>query len=104
MRLTEMFQTIPPFIFAIVLVAIFQPSVATIVLAIGAVSWPAVDRLVRGEVMALRNRELVPACIVIGMKDARIIFPHILVNTLAPVIVNGSLIVASAILTETGLA
>ncbi len=104
MRLTEMFQTIPPFIFAIVLVAIFQPSVATIVLAIGAVSWPAVARLVRGEVMALRNREFVQACIAIGMNDARIIFRHILPNTLAPVIVTGSLMVATAILTEAGLA
>ena len=104
MRLTEMFQTIPPFIFAIVLVAIFQPTVATIVLAIGAVSWPAVARLVRGEVMALRNREFVQACIAIGMNDARIIFRHILPNTLAPVIVTASLMVATAILTEAGLA
>lgn len=104
MRLTEMFQTIPPFIFAIVLVAIFQPSVSTIVLAIGTVSWPAVARLVRAEVLALRNREFVQACIAIGMNDVRIIFLHILPNTLAPVIVTGSLMVATAILTEAGLA
>lgn len=104
MRLTEMFQTIPPFIFAIVLVAIFQPSVTTIVLAIGTVSWPAVARLVRAEVLALRNREFVQACVAIGMNDARIIFLHILPNTLAPVIVTGSLMVATAILTEAGLA
>lgn len=104
MRLTEMFQTIPPFIFAIVLVAIFQPSVSTIVLAIGTVSWPAVARLVRAEVLALRNREFVQACVAIGMSDARIIFLHIMPNTLAPVIVTGSLMVATAILTEAGLA
>lgn len=104
MRLTEMFQTIPPFIFAIVLVAIFQPTVSTIVLAIGTVSWPAVARLVRAEFMALREREFVQACVAIGMNDARIIFMHILPNTLAPVIVTGSLMVATAILTEAGLA
>jgi peptide/nickel transport system permease protein len=104
MRLTEMFQTIPPFIFAIVLVAIFQPSVATIVLAIAVVSWPAVARLVRAEVLSLRGREFVQACVAIGMNDARIIFLHILPNTLAPVIVTGSLMVATAILTEAGLA
>jgi peptide/nickel transport system permease protein len=98
------FQTIPPFIFAIVLVAIFQPTVTTIVLAIGTVSWPAVARLVRAEVMALREREFVQACIAIGMNDARIIFLHILPNTLAPVIVTASLMVATAILTEAGLA
>jgi peptide/nickel transport system permease protein len=104
MRLTELFQTIPAFLFAIVLVAIFQPSVTTIVLAIGVVSWPPVARLTRGEFLSLRSREFVQACIAMGMGDLRIIVLHCLPNALAPIVVTGSLMVASAILTEAGLA
>jgi len=91
MRLTELFQTIPAFIFAIVL-------------AIGTVSWPPVARLTRGEFLALRSREFVQACVTVGMGDLRIIALHILPNALAPIIVTGSLMVATAILTEAGLA
>ncbi|MCW5625663.1 MAG: ABC transporter permease [Burkholderiales bacterium] len=104
MRLTEIFQTIPAFMFAIVLVAVFQPSVTTIVLAIGVVSWPPVARLTRGEFLSLRSREFVQACVAMGMGDARIIVLHCLPNALAPIIVTGSLMVATAILTEAGLA
>jgi peptide/nickel transport system permease protein len=104
MRFTELFQTIPAFIFAIVLVSIFQPSVTSIVLAIGTVSWPPVARLTRGEFLSLRSREFVQACITVGMGDLRIIALHILPNALAPIIVTGSLMVATAILTEAGLA
>lgn len=103
MRITEMFQTIPPFIFAVVLVAIFKPSVATIVLAIGTVSWPTVARLVRSEFLSLREREFVQAGITVGMSDVRIIVTQMLPNALAPVIVTASLMVATAILTEAGL-
>jgi len=104
MRVTELFQTIPAFIFAIVLVSIFQPSVTSIVLAIGTVSWPPVARLTRSEFLSLRSREFVQACITIGMGDLRIIVLHVLPNALAPIIVTGSLMVATAILTEAGLA
>lgn len=104
MRLTEVFQTVPPFIFTIVLVTIMRPSVRTIVIAISLVSWPAVARLVRGEFIALRDREFVQACHAVGMSDARIIFGQILPNTLAPIIVTASIMVATAILTESSLA
>lgn len=104
MRLTELFQTIPAFLFAIVLVAIFRPSVATVVLAIGVVSWPPVARLTRGEFLSLRSRDFVQACIAMGMGDARIIALHVLPNAAAPIVVTGSLMVATAILTEAGLA
>jgi peptide/nickel transport system permease protein len=100
MRLTELFQTMPCFVFAIVIVAIFRPSVATIVVAIATVSWPTVARLVRGEVIALRTREFIQSCVALGMRDRRILFAHVLPNTLAPVIVTASVMVATAILTE----
>ncbi|MBS9717546.1 ABC transporter permease [Pseudohalocynthiibacter aestuariivivens] len=104
MRTTEMFQTIPSFLFAILLVAIMKPSIESIVIAIAVVSWPAVARLVRGEFLSLRNREFVLACHTLGMGDVRIMLGEILPNCLSPIIVIGSLMVATAILIESGLA
>ena len=104
MRVTEIFQTIPSFVFAILLVAILKPSIESIVIAITVVSWPAVARLVRGEFMSLKNREFVQACHTLGMNDSRIMMREILPNCLSPVIVIGSLMVATAILIECGLA
>jgi peptide/nickel transport system permease protein len=103
MRLTEFFQTIPYFVFAIVLVAILSPSKESIVIAIAVVSWPTIARLVRGEFLAMRNREFVQAAIVLGTSDLAIIFREILPNTLSPIIVTGSLTVATAILIESAL-
>ena len=104
MRITEIFQTIPSFIFAILLVAIMKPSIFSIVIAIAVVSWPGVARLVRGEFLSLKNREFVQACHTIGMSDLRVILREILPNCLSPIIVIGSLMVATAILIESGLA
>jgi peptide/nickel transport system permease protein len=104
MRTTEMFQTIPSFVFAILLVAIMKPSIESIVIAIAVVSWPAVARLVRGEFLSLNNREFVQACHTLGMGDAQIMLREILPNCLSPIIVIGSLMVATAILIESGLA
>ncbi len=104
MRVTEMFQTIPSFVFAILLVAIMKPSIESVVIAIAVVSWPGVARLVRGEFLALRNREFVQACHTVGMSDTRIMLGEILPNCLSPIIVIGSLMVATAILIESGLA
>jgi peptide/nickel transport system permease protein len=104
MRLTEIVQTVPPMILAIVIVALFRPTVTTIVAAIAIVSWPAVARLVRGETVRLKSSEFVQSCIALGMGDLRIIATQILPNCLAPIIVTGSVMVASAILIEAGLA
>jgi len=103
MRLTEFFQTIPTLAMAVVLVAIFQPSIQSIISAIAVVSWPPVARLVRGEFMSLRSREFVQAAVVIGQSAPRIIFTQILPNTMSPIIVTASLMIATAILTESAL-
>ena len=103
MRFTELFQTIPFFLFAILLVAVLGASVGSVIFAIALVSWPPMARLVRGEFMAMRNREFVQACVSMGMGHARIVFVHILPNTLSSIIVTGSLMVATAILIESGL-
>jgi peptide/nickel transport system permease protein len=103
MRFTEFFQTIPSFALAIVLVAIFQPSTISIIIAIAVVSWPPVARLVRGEFLSLRSREFVQASVVLGQRNTKIIVSQILPNTLSPVIVMASLMVAQAILLESSL-
>ncbi len=103
MRLTDAFQTIPPFILAIVIVVIVNPSVSTIILAIAAISWPAIARLVRAEFLRLREMDFVASCRLIGMGNTRIILTQILPNALAPIIVTASILTATAILTEAGL-
>ena len=102
-KLIEIFQTMPGFILLIVLVAIAQPSVPAITLAIGAVSWPPVARLVRGEFRSLREMEFVMAARGLGYGHARIIIREILPNALPPVIVMASVTVATAILMESAL-
>lgn len=103
-RLTELVQTVPSFLLVIVLVAIGQPSVQVIVLAIGLASWPMIARLVRAEFRSLRESEFVMAARSQGFSHGRIIFQEILPNALPPVIVSVSVLVATAILMESALA
>ena len=103
MRFTEFFQTIPSFALAIVLLAIFQPSLTFVIIAIAIVSWPPVARLVRGEVLSLRTREFVEAATLQGLGNTQIILRHVLPNALPAIIVLASLMVAQAILLESSL-
>jgi peptide/nickel transport system permease protein len=103
MRFTEFFQTIPSFLLAVVLVAIFTPRLSSIVVAIAIVSWPPVARVVRAEFLSLRHREFVQAAEVQGRSQLQIIFFDILPNALSPIIVLASLTVASAVLLEASL-
>lgn len=103
MRVTELFQTIPSFLLAIVLVAILSPSIYTIILALGVTAWPSVARLTRAEVLTLRKRDFVQALVGMGMPDWQIIVRHVIPNALTPVVVASSILVASAILSEAGL-
>lgn len=103
MRFTELFQAVPSFALAIVLVAIFQPSVYSIVVAIAIVSWPPVARLVRGEFLTLRQRDFVQAALLAGESTPRIMLTQILPNAMSPIIVMASLMVATAILLESSL-
>jgi peptide/nickel transport system permease protein len=102
-RLMEIFQTFPPFLLIVVLVSITEPSVATITLSIGIVSWPTIARLVRAEFRSLRERDFVLAAQGLGYSSARIVFFEILPNAMAPIIVTTSVMVATAILSEAAL-
>ena len=103
MRFTEFFQTIPSFVLAILLVAIFTPTITSVVSAIAVVSWPPVARVVRAEFLSLRGREFVQAAEVLGKSRIAIVLGDILPNALSPIIVLASLMVASAILLESAL-
>jgi peptide/nickel transport system permease protein len=103
MRVTEFFQTIPSFIFAIVLVAILSPSATSLIVAIAVVSWPPIARVVRAEVLSVKTREFVHAAVIAGQADLAILFRQVIPNTLSPLIVTGSLLVATAILIESAL-
>lgn len=102
-RFTEFFQVIPAFLFAILLVAIMLPGLRSVIIAIALVTWPPVARLVRSEFMTLRSREFVEAARSLGLGHRQIILQEILPNALPPVIAVGSLMVATAILTESSL-
>jgi peptide/nickel transport system permease protein len=103
MRATEFIQTIPTFILAIVLVAVLSPGITSIVIAIAVVTWPPVARLVRAEFLTLRQREFVEAAVVIGLKPSTIMLREILPNAISPIVVMASLMIATAILTESAI-
>lgn len=102
-RFTEFFQVIPAFLFAILLVAIMRPGLRSVIVAVALVTWPPVARLVRAEFQTLRSREFVEAARSLGLGHLQIILREILPNALPPVIAVGSLMVATAILTESSL-
>ena len=103
MRLTEVFQVIPQFFLAVVLVALFSASVFNIIVAIAILTWPIIARLTRSEFLSLKSRQYVDAARLSGASDARVIFREILPNAMGPVIVSATLLVGRAMLTEAGL-
>ncbi|MFJ5298526.1 ABC transporter permease [Pseudomonas sp. NPDC088368] len=102
-RLIEIFQTMPSFVLLVALVAIAQPSVPTLIFAIGVISWPTVARLVRAEVRSIREREYILAARSVGYSHLRIIALEVLPNILPTLIVTTSIMVASAVLMESAL-
>ena len=104
MRFTEFFQVLPALLFAMVLVALFEPSMWTISFAIGVVAWPGIARITRAEFLRLRNLEFVRATRALGASDWRIIARVVFPNALPPLIVSATLIMGTAILFEAGLA
>jgi peptide/nickel transport system permease protein len=93
-----------PFLFLVLgIVALFKPSMATLMIALGLTSWTSEARYVRGEFLRIREVEFAQAARAGGARDGRIIFRHLLPNAFAPVIVSASFGVAGAILTESAL-
>ena len=104
MRLTDLVIVIPLLVLAAVLGQIASSKgVWLLALVLAAVTWTGLARLVRGEVLSLREREFVSSALAIGTSSRRIIFKHILPNTIGVIIVSATLSIASAILLETSL-
>lgn len=103
MRFVDIMLCFPTFFLILAVVTIREPSILNIMLIIGFTGWMGVSRLVRAEVLSLREREFVLAARAIGCSDLRIIFRHILPNAMGPVLVYATLGIAAAILTESSL-
>jgi len=102
-RAIEVMMCFPTFFLILAVLAFVGPSIYNIMIVIGVTQWTGIARLVRGEFLKFREREFVLAARQIGASNFRLIFKHILPNSLAPVLVSASFGVASAILTESAL-
>lgn len=103
MRLTELFQVVPRFFLALIVTALFGPNVVVITLLIGLTFWPITARLLRAQVLSVRERDYVLAARALGASDRRILLRHVLPNSISVVVVATTLQVGSAILVEAGL-
>jgi peptide/nickel transport system permease protein len=103
MRFTDLVMSIPPLVAIIALVAALGPNMRNTMLAIGLLGWPAIARLVRGEVLSARTMEYVTSAKSLGGSSWRIIARHILPNIISSVLVAATLFMSSAILMEAGL-
>jgi len=103
MRFTDMVLAFPRLILLIMIVALFGASIPLIIIVLGLTQWPSSARLVRGEVLSLREREYVQAARALGYGDTRILMRHLVPNVLAPVIVSATLGIGNTIVMEAGL-
>lgn len=102
-RIFDIMLAFPSILLAIAIVAILGPSLQNALIAIAIINVPTYGRLVRSKVLSLKEEEFVMAARAIGMKDSRIITQHILPNSLAPIIVTGTLGIATAIIEAAAL-
>jgi peptide/nickel transport system permease protein len=103
MRITEVFQIIPRFLLAIVVVALLGGGQVKIILIIGLLSWPGTARVIRSQLLVLRGEEFVLAATMSGASASRIIVRHILPNIVPFIIISGSLQTAAGVLVESYL-
>ncbi len=102
-RVIEIMMCFPTFPLLLVARSLLPPSIFTVMIIIGLTGWTGVARLVRGEVLKLRESEFAMAAKATGLSDLRIMFRHLVPNALSPVLVSATFGVAGAILTESGL-
>jgi peptide/nickel transport system permease protein len=103
MRLSEIFMSFPFMIMAITLAAVFGSGPVNLVLVLAILGWTSICRIVRGQILTLRELEYMEACEALGLSDVRRIFRHLFPNVLAYVIVYATLSMANVILTETAM-
>ena len=103
MRLTEVFLAFPPLILAMAIAGALGPSLTNAIIAIAAVTWAVYARLARGQILALRQREFVEAARSIGASPLRVMWRHLLPNAIAPLLIQASFDMGSAIISAAGL-
>ncbi len=103
LRVADMFMAFPSMVLALVLVSVLQPSIGTLVFAIGILGWTRACRLIYGNVRSVREREYVEAAVAMGTSNSRIMVRYILPNAISPLWVTLAFSVSSAIITETSL-
>ncbi|MEA1854554.1 ABC transporter permease [Cytobacillus kochii] len=103
MRIVDSFLAIPTILFALVILTVFGPSAFTLIVVLGVTNWVQYARLIRGEVLSLKEREFVRAARSMGVRDHKIILKHLLPNVISPFIVISTLSVATTIILEASL-
>ncbi len=103
MILVDVFMCLPFFIIAIILASLIGPSMWNSVIIIGFLGWTTIARIVRGQVLAIKERQFIEAARCLGMDSMEIIFKHIIPNIISSIIVYATLGIAGAILAEAGL-
>ncbi|CAN5226613.1 ABC transporter permease [soil metagenome] len=103
MRFTELVQTVPRFFLAVLVAALFGPSLVFLVVLLGLTFWPGTARLLRAQVLSLREREYILAARALGLRERRIVVRHIVPNIVGIVVVSAALQVGTAILVEASL-
>lgn len=102
-RFIEIMMNFPVFFLIIVIVAIYGSNILYVMLAIGLTTWTTEARLIRGEILKVRNMEYVTAATSLGIPNWKIVFRHVLPNSIAPVLVSGAFAIAGAIIYEAAL-
>lgn len=103
MRITDVFIAFPGILLAIAVMAVWGPGIFNVMLALSIVGWPQFARLVRGEVLSLKEQDFVEAGRALGLTDTRLIFKHILPNIMGIIVVYGTLGMAAPIVSEAAL-
>jgi peptide/nickel transport system permease protein len=103
MRFTDMVLSFPRLVLLLLMVALFEPSLTVIVLVLGLTQWPGTTRIVRGDVLSLREREFIQAGRALGFSHGRLVLRHLIPNVMAPIIVTATLGIGNTIVLEASL-
>jgi peptide/nickel transport system permease protein/oligopeptide transport system permease protein len=103
MRLADVFLAFPYVLFAIAIIAVLGPGPRNVFIAIGILGWPSIARVFRSSILSVKENEYVDAARAVGASDVRVLFRHILPNSIAPIIVYGTMSIGGAILAEAAL-
>jgi peptide/nickel transport system permease protein len=103
MRVADVFMSFPSLILIMVITTIFGPGLDRIIFVMGILGWPSVARLVRGNILAIKQMDYIKSAVTLGLKNRRILLLHVLPNTISPILVQATFGIAGAIIMESAL-